>query len=60
MLEKIQGRRGMMNGAESIVRTLADADVEICFANPGTSGTHLVASLDQQEVCAPSFACTRV
>jgi acetolactate synthase-1/2/3 large subunit len=46
MFEKNQRRRGMMNGAESIVRTLVDADVEICFANPGTSETHLVASLD--------------
>ena len=35
-----------MNGAESLVRTLADAGVEICFANPGTSEMHFVAALD--------------
>jgi len=27
-----------MNGAESLVRTLADAGVGVCFANPGTLG----------------------
>ncbi|HZC09807.1 MAG TPA: hypothetical protein VE485_07200, partial [Mycobacterium sp.] len=26
-----------MNGAESLVRTLVDSGVEVCFANPGTS-----------------------
>jgi acetolactate synthase-1/2/3 large subunit len=36
-----------MNGAESLVATLADAGVEVCFANPGTSEMHFVAALDQ-------------
>jgi acetolactate synthase I/II/III large subunit len=36
-----------MNGAESLVKTLASAGVEVCFANPGTSEMHLVAALDQ-------------
>src|ERR687883_339977 len=36
-----------MNGAESLVETLADAGVEVCFANPGTSEMHFVAALDQ-------------
>ena len=36
-----------MNGAESLVRTLADAGVRACFANPGTSEMHLVAALDR-------------
>lgn len=36
-----------MNGAESLVRTLVDAGVEVCFANPGTSEMHFVAALDQ-------------
>src|ERR687896_1741914 len=36
-----------MNGAESLVETLAGAGVEICFANPGTSEMHFVAALDQ-------------
>src|SRR5918998_1908463 len=36
-----------MNGAESLVETLADAGVEVCSANPGTSEMHFVAALDQ-------------
>ena len=35
-----------MNGAESLVRTLAGAGVDVCFANPGTSEMHFVAALD--------------
>src|SRR3954447_4402759 len=35
-----------MNGAESLVRTVADAGVEVCFANPGTTEMHLVQALD--------------
>jgi acetolactate synthase I/II/III large subunit len=36
-----------MNGAESLVKTLAEAGVEVCFANPGTSEMHFVAALDR-------------
>lgn len=36
-----------MNGAESLVRTLVAGDVEVCFANPGTSEMHFVAALDR-------------
>jgi acetolactate synthase-1/2/3 large subunit len=36
-----------MNGAESLVRTLADSGVDTCFANPGTSEMHFVAALDR-------------
>jgi acetolactate synthase-1/2/3 large subunit len=36
-----------MNGAESLVHTLADGGIEICFANPGTSEMHFVAALDR-------------
>ncbi len=36
-----------MNGAESLVETLAGAGVEVCFANPGTSEMHIVAALDR-------------
>src|SRR6478736_6326239 len=36
-----------MNGAESLVKTLAAADVNVCFANPGTSEMHFVAALDR-------------
>ncbi|MEV4759100.1 acetolactate synthase large subunit [Micromonospora sp. NPDC049559] len=35
-----------MNGAESLLRTLADAGVEVCFTNPGTTELHLVGALD--------------
>jgi acetolactate synthase-1/2/3 large subunit len=38
-----------MNGAESLVRTLTGAGVEVCFANPGTSEMHFVAALDRAE-----------
>jgi acetolactate synthase-1/2/3 large subunit len=36
-----------MNGAEAIVRTLVGADVDVCFANPGTSEMHFVSALDR-------------
>jgi acetolactate synthase-1/2/3 large subunit len=36
-----------MNGAASLVKTLAGAGVEVCFANPGTSEMHVVAELDR-------------
>ena len=35
-----------MNGARSLLSTLVDADVDVCFANPGTSEMHFVAALD--------------
>ncbi|MEP7083130.1 MAG: acetolactate synthase large subunit, partial [Betaproteobacteria bacterium] len=38
-----------MNGAQSLVRTLIASDVDVCFANPGTSEMHFVAALDQIE-----------
>jgi acetolactate synthase-1/2/3 large subunit len=36
-----------MNGAESLVKTLVDGGVEVCFTNPGTSEMHFVAALDR-------------
>jgi acetolactate synthase I/II/III large subunit len=36
-----------MNGAEALLRTLVEADVDVCFANPGTSEMHFVAALDR-------------
>src|SRR6185503_3970384 len=36
-----------MNGAESLVATLAANGVEVCFTNPGTSEMHFVAALDR-------------
>jgi acetolactate synthase-1/2/3 large subunit len=39
----------MMNGAESLVRTLVAGGVNVCFTNPGTSEMHFVAALDRVE-----------
>jgi len=36
-----------MNGAESLLTTLVNNDVEVCFTNPGTSEMHFVAALDE-------------
>ncbi len=38
-----------MNGAESLLQTLVNCGVEICFSNPGTSEMHFVAAIDRQE-----------
>ncbi|HEU5294397.1 MAG TPA: acetolactate synthase large subunit [Burkholderiaceae bacterium] len=38
-----------MNGAESLVATLAANGVDLCFTNPGTSEMHFVAALDRIE-----------
>ncbi len=35
-----------MNGAQALLRTLANCGVRACFANPGTSEMHVVAALD--------------
>lgn len=42
-----------MNGAESLVRTLLGANVDVCFTNPGTSEMHFVAALD----AVPGMRC---
>ncbi len=42
-----------MNGAESLVATLAAGGIEVCFANPGTSEMHFVAALDS----VPGIRC---
>lgn len=51
-----------MNGAESLVATLADQGVEICFANPGTSEMHFLAALDtprlKSVLCLFEGVCT--
>jgi len=38
-----------MNGAESLLETLADGGLEVCFANPGTSEMHLVSAIDRSQ-----------
>lgn len=37
-----------MNGAQALMKTLADAGIEVCFSNPGTSEMHFVAALDAE------------
>lgn len=37
-----------LNGAQALMKTLADAGVEVCFTNPGTSEMHFVAALDSE------------
>ncbi len=39
-----------MNGAETLVETLADQGVEVCFANPGTSEMHFLAALENPRI----------
>ena len=34
-----------MNGAESMLQTLINNGVEVCFTNPGTSEMHMVAAI---------------
>jgi acetolactate synthase-1/2/3 large subunit len=36
----------MPNGAQALIRTLANCGVTTCFTNPGTSEMHFVAALD--------------
>ena len=36
-----------MNGAESLLRSLVDAGVDLCMTNPGTSEMHFCAALDR-------------
>ncbi|SOE92951.1 acetolactate synthase-1/2/3 large subunit [Burkholderia sp. D7] len=38
-----------MNGAESLVHTLLNGGVNVCFTNPGTSEMHFVSALDRVE-----------
>ncbi|CAG4905032.1 acetolactate synthase large subunit [Paraburkholderia gardini] len=39
-----------MNGAQSLVATLVDQGVDICFANPGTSEMHFLAALENPKM----------
>jgi len=36
-----------MTGAEALIRTLTASDVEVCFANPGTTEIYFVMALDK-------------
>lgn len=46
-MEQQDGPRPM-NGAQSLMGTLVASDVDVCFANPGTSEMHFVAALDAE------------
>ncbi|MBV7334058.1 acetolactate synthase large subunit [Chloroflexi bacterium TSY] len=36
-----------MNGAQSLIQTLVNGGVDVCFTNPGTSEMHFVAAVDK-------------
>jgi acetolactate synthase-1/2/3 large subunit len=46
-------KEAVMTGAEIILKTAAQAGVEICFANPGTTELSLVAALDSPHRIRP-------
>lgn len=45
-----------MNGAESLIRSLVQAGVNVCFANPGTSEMHMVQAIDAVPEMRPVLA----
>ena len=51
-----------MDGAQSLVSTLVDHGVDICFANPGTSEMHFLAALENPRMrsvlCLFEGVCT--
>ncbi len=52
-----------MNGAESLIHTLVDAGVNVCFANPGTTEMPMVRAIDEVEgmravLCLFEGVCT--
>lgn len=51
-----------MNGAESLVRTLTERGVDLCFANPGTSEMHFLKALEnpamRSVLCLFEGVCT--
>jgi acetolactate synthase-1/2/3 large subunit len=42
-----------MNGAQSLVQTLVNCGVDVCFGNPGTSEMHFVSALDSSPELRP-------
>lgn len=45
-----------MNGAESLVQSLAASGVDVCFMNPGTSEMHMVTAIDKSGLMRPILA----
>ena len=46
MAEATSQQTPQQNGAQALVQTLVDSQVDVCFTNPGTSEMHFVAALD--------------
>jgi acetolactate synthase I/II/III large subunit len=42
-----------MNGAQSLLKVLIEAGIEVCFANPGTSEMHLVLAIGKTDAVRP-------
>jgi acetolactate synthase-1/2/3 large subunit len=52
-----------MNGAETLIRTLVDAGLDVCFANPGTTEMPMVRAIDDSSgmravLCLFEGVCT--
>ncbi len=45
-----------MNGAEALIATLVQSDIELCLANPGTSEMQLVGAIDRIPGLRPVLA----
>ena len=43
----------MTTGADALIQTLVDCGVDTCFANPGTTETHLVGAIDRTNRMRP-------
>ncbi len=42
-----------MTGADALIQTLVDSGIDTCFANPGTTETHLVGAIDRTNRLRP-------
>ena len=49
-----------MNGAESMLETLINAGVEVCFSNPGTSEMHMVAAIGKSDKMRSPYPSMRI
>jgi len=43
----------MTTGADALIQTLVDSGIDTCFANPGTTETHLVGAIDRSNGLRP-------
>ncbi|MGY8963336.1 MAG: thiamine pyrophosphate-binding protein, partial [Rhodospirillales bacterium] len=42
-----------MNGADALIETLVENGIDTCFANPGTTETHIVGAIDRTNRIRP-------